>query len=553
MIYNNRKGFSLVELMVAIAVCSIVLAAICVGMRQSAVSTVKAKEHIAGGRIINSIFIQLKNINFYSIYDFDSNMPKFGHAGDSYNGLNEPYPYLGVLEYIRNNVINAGFDRFTVEVVYKRRDNSAGIKKLVQFTDNDSDGIDDEDADIRYHDQNNDGDYWDMYLNGGIMFSELPDTHVKDVRVLLFKQGKVVFEESQLITMEGLKGKSNIENPTHLMLVVYEPTDDSYLYNLDNGRESAYNLSIDKPYPDYISSFRADSGHYLTISGKTAPNANVYFYVNEEALFTGMCTADSIAGMFEAAFSAFNDRLIEGMNTIKVKAVKNAFTSPLQIIYVIYDLNPPIIGENSPLDLSEVKTLYPRVGALINDVGISTTNVSGICLDVLALKVNGNIVKHFYDQDLQEIFWISDSNKFVELNNGESYSIELQIGDYAKYKAIGNWEFNTNIDEADATPPIITDKEPTGIVGDPFPTIKARIYDDESGINANSIVLQVNGLLCVNQDNIIYHYNNTTQMFSYKSQNMLSSGTSCTVQLKCKNNSNDPETAEATWTFTVQY
>jgi len=201
------------------------------------------------------------------------------------------YPYLAVLENLRTLVNDANFDRFVIYTDFMIRDLSdldgdGETTDLRPFTDANHDDIDDYDPDIRYFDQNYDGDWNDFY--GSPEVSEEPDTHIKEATLELYKDGKVVYEETRLLSLEKLTGEPGKASGGDLKLLIEEPAQNSTLYALDTAQQTAsFNLAVSKAYPSNAPSYRADSSNLLYMSGETDPLADLEFRYGSAASSPG--------------------------------------------------------------------------------------------------------------------------------------------------------------------------------------------------------------------------------------------------------------------------
>ena len=474
---EKPHGFGLVEVMIAISMMLAVIAASITMLQISVIGTVKARQQAYASRLIDMIFSKLRNIDFFYLFDCDSSKEYFN--------LYQDYPYIGVLNILKNAVTESGFSRFTVGITFMRRDtsdaNGNGLTSdLIPFTDNNSDLVDDYDSEIRYYDSNNDGDYYDTYTENGRKIAEQPDTHLKEVTVTLYKNSFVIARAVRLISLEEFSGTESPASGASLSLFVRQPANATYLYNLDTiERQNSFNLTIDKSYPDTVVAYRADVVYAIRLWGETDPQANVHFFVNDTESEIDSVQAD-MNGDFDFQSVPVTGQLIEGKNVIWVRSTKEGNSSAFTPREVILDLKPPLISDTSPLGTVHDRT--PRVSAVISDTGISTDAVSGICAEVITLKSNGTEVDHSYDSSTDEVVWIDSSTLSYPVLDEGNYTITLQAGDNAYYKVSAQWSFSISISDPDNSAPSIAEKKPCGSTQSQMPEIGCRVFDNQSGM-----------------------------------------------------------------------
>ncbi|MBK8575088.1 MAG: type II secretion system protein [Elusimicrobia bacterium] len=207
-IYRGISGFSLVELVVAAGIFSVIVLVLAVLMLSMAKGLVKSREQAQAHRLARTIRVQLDSMRFGDIFSCDSGRPFFGLTPVAGGGLHSEayrqnvadpfsfYPSSRTLLAMHHAALSAGFSKFELGVTFLRRDRSAvraaGItKNVIPFTDTDNsinpnppvslaaytggDGYDDYDPMIRYTDYNNDGDYFDQFFLGWVPFNvQLP-------------------------------------------------------------------------------------------------------------------------------------------------------------------------------------------------------------------------------------------------------------------------------------------------------------------------------------------------------------------------------------------
>jgi hypothetical protein len=125
-------------------------------VQRSLVVSFKAREQMTCSRMAQTGSARVKNIDFYYLFAADS--------AQADHGLQAAYPYRTVLDGLKATLGGARFDRFRIQVTFMRRDisdsNGDGLTSdLVPFRDDNGDSIDDIDSNIRFRDQNTDGDF----------------------------------------------------------------------------------------------------------------------------------------------------------------------------------------------------------------------------------------------------------------------------------------------------------------------------------------------------------------------------------------------------------
>lgn len=197
--FRRTNGFSLVEVVIAVSILSILVLVLAVLMLASAKGLVKSGEQIRAQRVARTIHVHLESMNFFDVFSCDSSRPFFGLTSHGAGGLHSApyrplvsdpfafYPSSTALLAMQAAVREAGLARFTLDVLHMRRDRSAVrsadvTTNLIPFTDismtiNPSpptslsaytmgDGYDDYDPMIRYNDINGDGAYYGRYFLG---------------------------------------------------------------------------------------------------------------------------------------------------------------------------------------------------------------------------------------------------------------------------------------------------------------------------------------------------------------------------------------------------
>ncbi|MFH0948174.1 MAG: hypothetical protein V1833_04155 [Elusimicrobiota bacterium] len=208
------RGIGLVELMLVVAMLTGITIGILAMLQYGVIASVKAREQMSAGRLAQMVFSKLKSVDFYYLFNYDSALTNYGLSGTygPVTSQTSTYPYLAVLNQIKSVIKTAGFDRWTVENTFMHRDlsdaNGNGLTNdRINFTDNNSDKIDDYLPSVRYYDKNADGDYYDTYIISGILsgrkIAEQPDTHIKYVTLKIYKKGKLIYQESQSISYKN--------------------------------------------------------------------------------------------------------------------------------------------------------------------------------------------------------------------------------------------------------------------------------------------------------------------------------------------------------------
>ncbi len=553
---NNTKGFGLVEAMVAMAIFGVAIISITATMQMAMLSAVKSREQLTSSRLLDMIFSKLKSIDYFFLFQTNSSLPNFFLSTGTFQGTTV-YPYRTTLQNIHTIVKNAGFSHYTIDIVFMRRDtsdaNGNGLTSdLIAFTDNDQNLIDDYDPTIRYFDQNSDGDYYDTYTLGGRKISEEPDTHLKEVTVKLWKKGYVVTQQTELISLEQFSGIESMASGAALKIFISQPANATFLYNLNTtARQNAFMLAITKSYPSDVTAYRADTFYPLRLWGETSPLAVARFYVNNTSTERDNRTSD-MNGLFDFQSAAVTNYLVEGQNRIWARATKDANVSPWGPRDVIVDLNPPTISSAIPTGI--VKNRAPRVSAVITDTGISTNTTSGICAEVITLKVNNNVVNHLYDSATGEVVWADTTTAAPIILSTGTYTALLEGGDRAYYKVRSTWSFTVEIEDPDNSAPSIANRSPIGSANTTLPLIQVRVFDNQSGINPASIVLKLNGQVVVNSSNIGSHYDASSGFVSYLPASPFPNGSSHTVEITASHWATTPSdkvTSTDSWNFFI--
>ena len=545
---SDKKGSALLETVIALLIMTTVSVSMIGMIQKSMVVSLRAREQQTCSRLSQTAAARLKNIDFYLLFAADSSLAD--------NGLQASYPYQAVLNGIKATLASAKFDRYRVQVSFMRRDSSDSngngqITDLIPFADANGDLVDDYDSNVRSFDQNGDGDYYDAYTSAGRTVAEQPDTHIKRVTVDIYRRSRLVCSQTELISLEQFGGDYNPSSESVLSLLVSTPTNSSFLYRDDTpGLQSARGLAIAKAYPAEIAQFRADAASPLVISGETDPLAVVRFYVDASAELSNV-SADSL-GVFSAAPIPVTAALLEGAGTLRAQATKGSYNSPITVRSVILDVSPPRALGGTPA--GTVNTLAPYVGIILSDPGISTTVTSGICPDVISLRVNGADVPYTFDAMSGQLVWVDSVTGTVPVLSSATYTAVVEAGDYAGYKTTGSWTFTLALPDTDNSPPAVAEKSPIGGAASQLPVISVRVFDNQSGIVPSSIELRVDGAVVVNASNVGPAYDAGTGVVSFTPSAAFEPGSSHTVQITASHWATTPAdrvTSIESWNFTV--
>lgn len=552
---GTMGGVTLVEVLVGTVIILIAGLAVIKGFQSISLISVRSGQEMRVQRILREFKSTLDSLPFEIVFPVDSALPNWGlGAQPSYGGS----VAMGTL---LSSCRSAGFPRFTIEVTFLRRDTSNvlgnGTSALIPFTDLNSDGIDDYDPNIRFRDQwsvpggllrfvdaNNDniddvngtplasvltsdGDFFDSCLHNGRMFTDMPNTNLRQVKISLFSfkdPSKPFAVQEYLISKEKLSGNSGFSAERDLAIAITSPAEPRFFFAKTNDANTfkqitAQNEVLSIPYPALA--YQADNQVALTIQGRTNPNARVFVSTQTPpsqapAGFRDEVLAD-FSGNFTITASNTTNNLEEGLNRIYYEATKDVVVfqqliqmqSPIGRFDAIMDLRRPRILSEQPTS-NNVKTLSPVVGALFTDLRpASTTTVSGICPDVITIAVDpqGPSPKVMYSgQDVNynpttklAKWWNPANHLPVTLVNGQKYDIDLEGGDWAHYGRKNSWNFKIDIDVLDLTPPVLTWISPNPVVNVPSPVVvQFKIEDNDSGIDFSSVEVTVDNVPVLN-------------------------------------------------------
>ena len=560
---KKRKGFGLVEAMMAVFLLSIMSLSVAYMLQYLAAVSVKLRENVYTSRLSAAVFSKLKTVEYYYLFDFDSALPNYGLAGN-YGPVTlqkAAYPYLGLLNGITSLASKYSVDRWTLGVKFKLRDvsdvNGNGLfSDLRDFSDSDGDGKDDYDSSVRYYRANADGDYYDNYVSTALnkTASELPDTNLKEVTLKFYKKGRVIHTQTDLISLEMLSGIESKAGGAELKMFVNQPANDTCLYDLSQpDRLSAFELGLAKDYPVEVAAYRADPAYSLRLWGETVPLATVNYYVNNMITVRDSWPADA-SGVFDYQSLAVTNALAEGENTIYAQATKETYYSPFAPRRVTLDLNPPAITGQAPS--GTVADLMPYVGAVLLDTTASAGTPCGICREVITMRVNGAEVPYSYSQSDGKLSWADPATGLpYKLVNGAAYTVYLEGGDNAYYKVNSTWTFTALVSDPDNSTPAVANKVPSGASAPALPEISCRVSDNQSGVDPYSITLTVDGAVVVSSANISGHWDAASGVVSYTPPAAFTPGSSHTAEVTVSHWADAPadkKTHVEAWDFTVE-
>ncbi|MDD5656554.1 MAG: hypothetical protein PHF00_04785 [Elusimicrobia bacterium] len=541
-----RRGSILLETVLATLIITTVGVSLLALIQKSLVVSYRAREQMTCSRLAQSGMSRVKNMDFYRLFAADS--------GQANYGLWPAYPYKAVLDGFQTSLRTAKFDRFRVGVAFMRRDisdaNGNGMTSdLMPFTDANNDKIDDYDSNIRYFDANADGDFYDTYTSGGRTVAEQPDTHIKKVTLDIFRRGRLACSQTELVSLEQFTGDPNPSSEASLALLISAPSNEAFLYDLQTAaRQAAWDLPISKPYPADVARYRADAVSPLTVSGETDPLATVKLYVGDSGELAA--PAADASGLFSASPAAVSSALIEGTNILRGQAGKDGYTSPIAQRALILDLAPPVIDSFSPAGATPNRA--PAVGAALSDPGVSTTTTSGICPDVVALKINGAPVNFKYESGA--VVWIDSTTGTVPVLATGTYSAVVEAGDYAGYKASATWSFTIQNVDTDHSAPVVAEKSPIGMAPSDLPELSVKVFDNQSGIIPASIVLKLDGAAVVYAADIGEHYDAAAKRVFFTPSSPFESGSTHVLEVTASHWATEPPekvTSIDSWSFTV--
>ncbi|HNC73586.1 MAG TPA: hypothetical protein PK362_01690, partial [Elusimicrobiota bacterium] len=254
---SAEAGLSLIELSLSMAVMGFLVMGTVLAFQWGLRASLGARQQMAGNNLLQSIHTRLLNMDFYNVFSVNSSSPNFG--------LWAAYPEKTALTTLWQSAQNVGFTGFAIDVAFMRRDlsdaNGNGLTTdLVPFTDVNHDGVDDFDPNLRYFDQNADGDFYDRY--GPTNLPEQPDTHIKKLDIVLYKgAAAVASRKGDLLSLEQFSGSESASSEAAFALRVDAPDNSAVLYRaVTPAQTAALNLPVAKSFPASPAAVRADAG-----------------------------------------------------------------------------------------------------------------------------------------------------------------------------------------------------------------------------------------------------------------------------------------------------
>jgi len=585
---HMSAGFTLVELMIASALIGLVIIGIAGSLRLIYNLEQTTELQLSRGSATKTIFTKLKAIDFYRLYTCDSRLPAYGLPGTVYggtDGIEKPYQHMAALAEIEAVAHDAGFDDFALSVAILRRDTSdingdGSNSDLVEYTDTSPvDLQDDYDKNVRYYDRNGDGDFNDLWLVDGQVRSEMPDTHIKSVTLFLYTCGEESEKQTRLLNLEQLRGGENPSQESALPLALRIPL----TYNAQNNPVVFYSEShsefpacrdarrvpIINTYPQVVTDHQVelDSNHPLRVEGETCDGATVSFNLNGAPnsvfeLHDAFINTDGTFDLhsYEIARQMAAEASPAGWQKLEARAKKNTYESAWVVVNMMYDVSPPVCTQVYP-DVRtwgySIKNRTPRVGITFKEQG------SGLCDSVSGfyIKDRRRWIPVTYYQRRNEAdgtyeLWLSgQSDRYVPvvLDNMTVYRYWVEVGDRAGYKLVKRFIFSVRLHQSrDRTPPEIINITPTGIVHNAYEPIAAKLVDDQTGIDARSVLMTLNGVEVVNADSMGC-YQEHLRTVTYQPTTPLANHTIHRVRITCKNWADPQQETTKSWQFTTDY
>ncbi len=502
--HANARGFSLVELMVAVGVIGIIFYSLSGVLMYMSKTTIKAREQAICTDLAQRFFTRLDNIPYTFVFDMDSSSANFrlnGTFGDVSTQRN-PYPYLASLNEFHSYMIGHKVDRFTFDIRFMARDfgdldSDGQTTDLRVYVDTDANSVDDYEMGLRYFNQNGDGDFFDYY--GSPQVTEQPHTRLKEGTLTFYKSGQAIYTETRLISWEKFTGAAGQAAGATLTLVVSTPSEGSSVYTLATSTHSrSFNISLATAYPSDVAAFRSDASSPIHIMGETTPDATFSWRIGTTtSTVSDTCGADYV-GLFDCTLTNIAPRLTEGTNIIWGQSYKGAYYSPWSPTTIVRDISTPTITNISPGPGTTFYNRQPTVRAMLKDTPHATGNaVAGIESSVIRLfrTSTPTILNHEYDSSDNYVTWIDSDTTFPPILSTGTYIIGLEGGDRAYYKVKSTWTITVAASTHDLTVPEIetTSLSPMGVIFDNQPTIYCSIYDNESGIRLSSVTMTLTG------------------------------------------------------------
>jgi len=551
----------LVETALSVALFVFIMGSLLVLIQMTSKGLVRAKERIKGERLSQMGLSRLKNIPFYDLMPpinsagsfvvnpLDSDLDAFGFLpGESFGRpggiVYASYPSLNVLQDYKDYIFEHGFDRFTVDIVFWRRDTTVAGKPLVLFypdgnnppTDQGNAGLGiGPDPNLMYFDENGDGDFNDVYVsNAGYPYtnqnqSEVPSTNLREIILKLYKKGRKVTEHSSMVSLGQFSGAGGISAASHLNLNITTPTQHGFLFRHTTPAQNyaMYTVTLSSDYPASYVTTPLNDNELLTVAGTTEGTATVYF--SEMGNPSHFTSVDAVAGTFSTtlsiAFTGGVNGFVEGENAFVAYALSGgASRSPYVIHRLLLDMAPPVITDALPVQGATIRDKTPVVRARLRDLPAgTTTNISGLYTGVtyLAYSYNGatpSSVTYTFDPLSGYVTWIDANGMPRELPDG-NYEMTLEGGDHAKYKVSFTWDFDISVIPGDGDGPVFGACESPNTW-----TIRIHVSDPDTGIKPNSIVLKVDTVTKINLNNIAGKYDQSTGYVTFISDTNLDLG-----------------------------
>ncbi|MBI4395929.1 MAG: prepilin-type N-terminal cleavage/methylation domain-containing protein [Elusimicrobia bacterium] len=560
---TKDAGFTLVETVIAMAMLSFLLLAALASIEWGTIAAVRSREELRGSRLAQMIHTRLAGMDFYNVFACNSSQPNYG--------LWSSFQEVKALQELHNSLQSAGFTHFSIDVTFMRRDssdsNSNGlISDLIPFQDANNDRVDDFDPNIRFFDQNGDGDFYDSYMVGSRRVAEQPDTHIKLLTVKIWKGNQTVaIKQGELLSAEQFSGIENPSSEAALQLNITSPENGAVLYRLITSTQiSANNLTISKSYPPTTVAYRVDSASSLRLQGDTEPAATVNIRLGLPSNPTRESFSSDFVGNFDAVLMMVTGDLVEGTNILYGQTIKSTLSSPFAEKQYVYDFTPPAITNQTPPGAA--KTLSPYVGCTLLDGVGSTTTVSGISQDVISFFNGASTVPYTYDPTTGRLAWLDPDTLLPPvLTDGNTYTVTAEGGDKAFYKVKRTWSFTVAPDNPDNSAPSLSNRTPIGVNAPTLPMIGCRVSDNQSGVIPASIVLTVDGTVVVSSAAtpvLGRYYDASTGQVSYVPAVPFAPGTTHTVTIHAEHWAANPAAPDkryldplydpnAGWTFVV--
>lgn len=551
-------GFTFVETCIAVALVVVIVSGLLVLIQGLTKGLKASRERMTAQRMAELGISKLKNIPFYQLFDMDSSSASYGLAG-TFNS-SSLYPSKKILDDYLELLQENKCDRFTVAVTFLRRDasdvNGNGMTSdLIAFQDANADGIDDNDSTIRYNNQNSDGDYYDTFISTAgwpyvnTLTSEVPSTNLRQLVLRVYRRGAVVAEQTTMVALGQFTGQSLGSAEGHINLMIATPAANSFLYQyVSVPQQSSQDLAITKAYPASYRAYRADVGGAMTVAGFTEPLALVYAAVNSpsnQQIFTA--AADRL---FSGNPISFTTSLSEGVNYLVAYSSKATSLSPTVTRMIILDTRAPQITSPTPTNnappADAVRDRRPLIGAYLTDVITATTAVSGICPDVITMKLDGAVQAHTYNPTTGFVRMVDGATGLSPLlSNTSAYNVVLEGGDRAHYKVTSSWDFTVLLSTPDASAPTI------GSWAGSDTEVSVVLLDPETGVDPLTITLTLDGSGVISSSNVGPAYDPGTGLLTYRASSPLAAGSHSATVTVSNFEPSGPLSNSDTYNFTV--